>query len=250
MADVRMKGFAERADVEVVERFLADRAGVLGAEKVPVIECIGRVLAEDVTAAVDVPGFRRSAMDGYAVRGEDTFGASDYDPISLELVGLSLPGNPFDGSVEPRQAVRIMTGAPVPDGADAVVMAEVCEELATTVRVRDAVAPQKNLGAIGEDVRAGDLLLRSGRVLRPQDAGVLVAASFCPVCRHPPNSTVIRSGTSMSGTAGLVSASIHNLAWPRPRGGRSRTFEGDARNVRIASPMARTPRSIEPPPRK
>ena len=55
----------------------------------------GRVLAEDVTAAVDVPGFRRSAMDGYAVRGEDTFGASDYDPISLELVGLSLPGNPF-----------------------------------------------------------------------------------------------------------------------------------------------------------
>jgi molybdopterin molybdotransferase len=198
MADVRMKGFAERADVEVVERFLADRAGVLGAEKVPVIECIGRVLAEDVTAAVDVPGFRRSAMDGYAVRGEDTFGASDYDPISLELVGLSLPGNPFDGSVEPRQAVRIMTGAPVPDGADAVVMAEVCEELATTVRVRDAVAPQKNLGAIGEDVRAGDLLLRSGRVLRPQDAGVLASVGRSHIaCVRPPRVRLVITGDEL-----------------------------------------------------
>jgi molybdopterin molybdotransferase len=173
MADVRMKGFAERADVEDVERFLAERVRALPAESVALVECIGRVLAEDVTARVDVPGFARSAMDGYAVRGEDTFGASDYDPIALDLVGISLPGKPHDGPVGKGEAVRIMTGAPVPEGADAVVMAEVCEEIVGRVRVRDAVAPKKNVGAVGEDVRSGDLLLRRGRVLRPQDAGVL-----------------------------------------------------------------------------
>jgi molybdopterin molybdotransferase len=173
MADVRMKGFAERADVEDVERFLAERVRALPAESVALVECIGRVLAEDVTARVDVPGFARSAMDGYAVRGEDTFGASDYDPIALDLVGISLPGKPHDGPVGKGEAVRIMTGAPVPEGADAVVMAEVCEEIVGRVRVRDAVAPMKNVGAVGEDVRSGDLLLRRGRVLRPQDAGVL-----------------------------------------------------------------------------
>jgi len=173
MADVRMKGFAQRADVEDVERFLADSVRELQAEDVALVDCIGRVIAEDVTSEVDVPGFDRSAMDGYAVRGEDTFGASDYDPISLELVGLSLPGNPFDGRVEPRQAVRIMTGAPVPEGADAVVMAEVCDEADGRVVIRDAVAPRKNVGATGEDVQRGDTVLRRGRVLRPQDAGVL-----------------------------------------------------------------------------
>ena len=97
MRDVRMKGFSKRADVEEVEAFLDANAAVLPAEEVPLLDAIRRVLAEEVTAAVSVPGFPRSAMDGYAVRGEDTFGGSDYDPIFLELQGLSLPGKPFDG---------------------------------------------------------------------------------------------------------------------------------------------------------
>ncbi len=180
MRDVRMKGFAERADVEEVERFLARHSGSLESEEVDLLACTGRVLAEDVRAEVDVPGFRRSAMDGYALRGEETFGASHYDPIAFELVGQSLPGAPFAGRVEPGRAVRIMTGAPVPDGADAVAMAEVCSERPApggaphdTVEVRDATAPRKNVGEVGEDIRSGDLVLRSGRRLRPQDAGLL-----------------------------------------------------------------------------
>lgn len=198
MADVRMKGFTERADVEEVERFLADAARALPGEGVPLLECIGRVLAEDVTAEVDVPGFARSAMDGYAVRGEDTFGASDYDPIALERVGLSLPGSPFDGTVGPRQAVRIMTGAPIPDGADAVVMAEVCEEVGDTVRVRDAVAPRKNVGAVGEDIRSGDALLARGRVVRPQDAGVLSSIGRAEVrCVRRPRVRLVVTGDEL-----------------------------------------------------
>ena len=171
--DVRMRGFAERVDVEVVDAFLAERARPLAAEPVPLLECFGRVLAEDVRAEVDVPGFARSAMDGYAIRGEESFGASSYDAISLEVVGLSLPGAPFSGTLGAQQAVRIMTGAPIPEGADAVVKAEVCEEADGFVEISEAVAPRKNVGAIGEDIRRDDVVLSVGRRLRPQDVGLL-----------------------------------------------------------------------------
>lgn len=170
-----MRGFAERADVEVVDRFLRDAATPLAAEEVALLECVGRVLAADVEAEVDVPGFARSAMDGYALRGEETFGASAYGPVAFEVVGQSLPGAPFPGSVPPGNAARIMTGAPIPAGTDAVVMAEVCEERDGRVEVSEAVAPHKNVGALGEDIRRGEVVLQTGRRLRPQDAGMLAS---------------------------------------------------------------------------
>lgn len=173
MRDVRMRGFAERVDVEEVDRFLAAHSHCLEAEEVDLLECVGRVLAGDVRAEVAVPGFARSAMDGYAVRGQDTFGASEYNPVTLVLLGESLPGAPHVGRVGAGEAVRIMTGAPLPEGADAVVMAEVCSERNNCVEVLEAVAPRKNVGAVGEDIRVGDRVLRRGRRLRPQDAGLL-----------------------------------------------------------------------------
>jgi len=118
--DVRMRGFATRVDVEVVDAFLVEHANALEGESVPLLECVGRVLAEAVDAEVDVPGFARSAMDGYALRGEESFGASAYDAIRLKVVGTSLPGAPFSGELRRGEAVRIMTGAPIPDAADAV----------------------------------------------------------------------------------------------------------------------------------
>jgi molybdopterin molybdotransferase len=185
--DVRMRGFAARADVEEVLRFLGERVHPLAAEEVPLAEAAGRVLAADVHAAVSVPGFARSAMDGYAVRGEDTFGASDYDPIPLAVVGVALPGRAFEGAIGPGQAVRIMTGAPLPAGADAVVMAEVTSEQGGVVALREPVAPQKNVGAVGEDVKQGERVLRAGRRLRPQDAGLLasVGAARVACVRRP-----------------------------------------------------------------
>ena len=193
-----MQGFAERADVEEVDDFLAEHTRALEAEPVALAECVGRVLAADVTAEVDVPGFPRSAMDGYAVRGEDTFGASAYDPIPLKLLGQALPGAPFDGRVEPGTAVRVMTGAPIPDGADAVVMAEVCEEQDDRVAVADAVAPRKHVGAVGEDIRRGDTLLRAGRVLRPQDAGLLSSIGVAePACVRRPRVRLVITGDEL-----------------------------------------------------
>ena len=198
MRDVRMRGFASRAEVADVDRFLQAHARALGAEPVGVVACAGRVLAEDVTSEVDVPGFDRSAMDGYAVRGADTFGASEYLPVTLRLVGEVLAGRRFDGEVGPGQAVRIMTGAPLPAGADAVVKAEVCEERADGVEVREAVAPQRHVGAVGEDIRAGTVVLQRGRRIRPQDAGLLASIGAAEVrCVRRPRVRLVITGDEL-----------------------------------------------------
>lgn len=198
MRDVRMRGFAERSDVAEVVQFLAERVAALPQELVAVTSCVGRVLAADVRAETSVPPFDRAAMDGYAVRGEDTFGASDYAPIELEVIGESLPGRGFDKSLQSLQAVRIMTGAPIPRGADAVVMAEVCRETHGRVEVREAVAPRKNVGAAGEDIRAGEVVLRAGRRLRPQDAGLLASIGVGePPCVGRPKVRLIVTGDEL-----------------------------------------------------
>jgi len=209
MRDVRMKGFAERADVEEVAAFLREQVRVLPAEEVALLECVGRVLAADERAEVDVPGFARSAMDGYALRGEETFGASAYNPIAFEVVGETLPGSPYAGEIQPGAAIRIMTGAPIPDGADAVVMAEVCSEVAGRVEVSEAVAPRKNVGAVGEDIRRDDIALRAGRRLRPQDAGLLASIGVArPACVRRPRVKLLVTGDELL-PAGSRPAGVH-----------------------------------------
>jgi molybdopterin molybdotransferase len=193
-----MRGFARRADVEEVLHFLAQHVGPLEPEPVAVDECAGRVLAEDVRSETDVPAFARSAMDGYAVRGSDTFGASAYDPIPLRVVGEALPGRPHPGPLAPGEAVRIMTGAPLPTGADAVLMAEAASERDGCVEVREPVPPRKNVGAPGEDVRAGDQVLGRGRRLRPQDAGLLASMGIARVaCVRRPRVRLVITGDEL-----------------------------------------------------
>src|SRR5947207_5030641 len=186
--DVRMRGFRDRAEVDAVLRLLDGRVTPLPGEPVPLSAAAGRVLAGPVVSAVDVPGFARAAMDGFAVRAEDTFGADAYNPIPLTLVGEALPARPFGGTVGPGQAVRIMTGAPVPTGADAVLMAEAAqEEPGGRVLAREPVSPGRHVGRVGEDVAKGREVLPAGRALRPQDVGLLasVGAGAANVIRRP-----------------------------------------------------------------
>jgi molybdopterin molybdotransferase len=137
-------------------------------------------------------------MDGYAIYGEESFGASSYNPIRFEIIGESMPGHPFDGELAKGEAVRIMTGAPVPKGADAVVMAEVCSEEAGHLEVSEAVAPQKNVGVIGEDIRAGEIVLRAGRRLRAQDAGLLSSIGIArPRCVRRPRVRLVVTGNEL-----------------------------------------------------
>lgn len=186
-ADVRMRGFTRRSTVEEALAWLDAQLHTLPSERVTLSAAAGRVLATDVVSRVDVPAFARSMMDGYALLAADTAGATSYNRLRLDVTGEVLPGRGFAGSVAAGQAVRIMTGAPMPDGADAVLPVEKCELEDGRLLALDEVTPGKNVGRIGEDIARGASVLRSGRVLRPQDLGVLssVGVAELEVVRRP-----------------------------------------------------------------
>ena len=186
-----MRGFRERTPVAEVLALIDARATPVEAEAVSVTESAGRVLAEGVVSAVNVPAFARSAMDGYAVRAADVSG-------ELRLVGESLPARPFGGSVGVGECVRIMTGAPIPAGADAVVMAELAVEAGDRVTVQQGVAAGKHVVRVGEDVTAGREVLRAGRRLRPQDVGLLASVGAGAVrCVRRPRVAVLATGDEL-----------------------------------------------------
>ncbi len=164
---------------EARERIL-ERFRPLEPERVPILEALDRVLAEDIYSDIDIPPFANSAMDGYALRSEDTIGASRKSPATLEVVADLAAGHTTHVKVEPGTAVRIMTGAPLPEGADAVVRFEETSEglrgsWGPTVEVHKEVSPRENVRPAGEDIRRGELVLAKGTVLRPQEVGVLAS---------------------------------------------------------------------------
>jgi molybdopterin molybdotransferase len=187
--DVRMRGFAQRHTVAEALGWLDTQLLRLEAESVPLRIAAGRVLAASVRSEIDVPGFDRATMDGYAVVAASTTGATSHTPLRLAVIGDSMPGKPFTGTVSRGEAVRIMTGAPMPEGADSVLPAESAgtENDPRRIAALAAVSPQKNLGKRGEDIARGAVLLDAGRALRPQDLGVLssIGMSEVQVVRRP-----------------------------------------------------------------
>ena len=169
--DVRMRGFAHRQTVEAALAWLDAQLEPLSAELLPLHATAGRVLASSLASEVDVPGFDRATMDGYAVAAESTEGATPYNRLPLTVIGESLPGRPFHGSVSVGRAVRIMTGAPLPVGCDAVLPAEWVEHPAATaapeteapgaqpaatsdwtISALGPVSPGKHVGRLGEEI--------------------------------------------------------------------------------------------------
>jgi molybdopterin molybdotransferase len=145
----------------------------VGTERVPLLQSFDRVLAEEIRSAGDLPAFDRSTVDGYAVRAADTAGATSGSPAALALAGEVLMGEPAAVRVDPGEAVRIPTGGTLPEGADAVVMQEVVVRTDRTVRVERPVSTGENVTLRGDDLRAGDLVLRPGSRLRPAAVGLL-----------------------------------------------------------------------------
>lgn len=185
--DVRMRGFTQRAEVPTALAWVDAHTPLLPGESVAVDEATGRVLLDEVIAPIAVPEFDRAAMDGYALRGGDTTGAGEYNPLEFPIVGHAWPGRPFEGDVPAGAAVRIMTGAPVPQGIDAVVPAEYASEQDGRLAITRAVAPGQHVGHIGEDIARGSTALSSGRRLRPQDAGLAASLGLAQlqVVRRP-----------------------------------------------------------------
>ena len=169
----------------------------LDPERKPLLDALGQVLAEDVVAPFDIPPLDNTAMDGYAVRAADTAGASEAAPVQLRVIADLAAGYVLETPVGPGEAVRIMTGAPVPPGADAIVPFEETDEAlrgineaarkAGSVRILKAANPGANIRRRGEDVQAGSTVIQAGRVLRPSEIGVLasIGLTHVTVIRRP-----------------------------------------------------------------
>ncbi len=186
-SDVRMRGFARRHTLTDALNWLDDQLAPLASQAVGLDAAMGRVLGQDIHSEVAVPGFARSMMDGFAVRAADTQGASAYNRLELAIVGRAGPAEAFSGQVGPGQAVRIATGAPMPEGADAVLPVEQVEADQEHLAAQGEVSPGKHVGQPGEDVTAGTVVFERGRRLRPQDLGVLssIGVSQVQAVRQP-----------------------------------------------------------------
>src|SRR5260370_27140271 len=158
---------------EALKRVLASAEAPLDEERVPLEAACGRVLARNLSALRTQPPFPNSAMDGYALRAADTLKA----PAPLPVAGESAAGRAFGGAVGPGQAVRIFTGAPMPDGADAIVIQEDVRRDGGRIGVSSAIPAGDNLRASGMDFNQGEALIAAGRRLTPRDVALAAAVN-------------------------------------------------------------------------
>ena len=167
---------------EALEKILS-YVDVLQQEEKPILDIMGQVLCEDVYSDINVPPLDNSAMDGYAVQSASTAGAVQSSPAILKVTGEVAAGSISDRVVEPGTAIRIMTGAPIPTGADTVVQFENTDEetrsssgrLLDEIGVLHETPADLNIRRAGEDIKKGDLVLKKGIVIRPQEVGLLAS---------------------------------------------------------------------------
>jgi molybdopterin molybdotransferase len=176
----------------------------LEPETVPILDALGRVLTEEIVSDIDIPPFDNSAMDGYAVRSQDITAATAHTAVWLQVIGYVAAGRVADEAVRPGTAIRIMTGAPVPAGADAVVRFEDTSEANSTEGPRDRIGiyveilPGENVRLAGEDIRTGETVLGPGRLLRPQEIGVLASLGRSHVTVHRrPRVAILATGDEL-----------------------------------------------------
>ncbi|MFC6941436.1 molybdopterin biosynthesis protein [Salinirubellus sp. GCM10025818] len=209
------KQFRDLAPPEEAHEAIASLDLEPGTEAIPLEEARGRVLAERVDAELDVPGFDRASVDGYALRAEDTFGADEADPARLELAGVVHAGERPDVEVEPGTCAEISTGAVVPPGADAVVMVERTDRVSRSetdsangepvsdregedVLVRTSLAPGDRIMFAGADVAAGERALGPGTELTAREVGLLSALGVSDVpVRERPKVAIISTGDEL-----------------------------------------------------
>jgi molybdopterin molybdotransferase len=188
-------GVSRMISVEEALEQVLSYVEVLQPEQKPILDCLGQVLAEDIYSTIDIPPLDNSAMDGYALRAKDTRGASESSPRYLVVVGEIAAGSMPTKGVRLGTAIRIMTGAPLPEGADAVVRFEDTDEVSrklsrgTLSQIGILCRAKKglNVRCRGEDIAKGGLILKKGKVLRPQEIGVLASLgrSTALVIRRP-----------------------------------------------------------------
>jgi molybdopterin molybdotransferase len=215
------------------------RAGPLPAETVTLTGLLGRTLAQNVRTRAPVPPFAKATMDGYAVRAEDTHPQVASQPAELEVIEDLPAGGISRRVIGPGQAVRIMTGAPLPKGADAVVMVEDAEGSGTRVKVLRTVAPGDNIGKAGEDLHKGELILEKGDVIGPAEVGMLASLGLASVrVTRRPKLAVIATGDEIvepgrkAGPGRIWNANGYSLLSLARQAGAEASYLGIARDKR------------------
>jgi len=177
----------------------------MGAVPQPLLDALDLACAEDVVAPISLPSFDNSAMDGYAVRVEDVRGASPESPVTLPVVGEIGAGQARLRALGPGGAAKIMTGAPVPTGADAVVPYEWTDRGADSVRIEQAPSPRQHIRSAGDDVAEGDLLVQRGDVLGPRRLGLLASVGRATVLAPPrPRVVILSTGSELREPGGRL----------------------------------------------
>lgn len=168
-------------------RTVLENVAPLGVERVPILAGLGRVLAEEIRSPRDIPPFDNSAMDGYAVRAADIADASESNPVTLRVVEVVGAGTMPTRRVDPGTAIRTMTGAPIAEGADAIVQVERTRGTDSQVEILASAEPRGFIRPRGEDLRAGELLMSPGKLLSASDLGMLASLNraMIDVCRKP-----------------------------------------------------------------
>lgn len=181
------KGVGPKISLKKAKRIVLETAVETSTERVRFNEALFRVLAEDVFSGIDNPPFNRAMMDGYAVVSADTAEATSEKPVALSIVGSVSIGDAPDFALQKGEAARIMTGAPVPEGADCILRVEDSEEEDGKVILFSPIEQNRDISPTGEDIKKGGLLLKKGRLLKPQDLGILAATGnhVAPVKKKP-----------------------------------------------------------------
>ena len=194
-----MRPFTSTISLEEARRRLdAAVRPIARTERIPISQGAGRAIAADVTSAIDVPAFARAAMDGYAVVSADTTSATTGTPARLRLVDRIYTGQMSTISVVPGTCAEIATGAPVPAGADAVVMVEETATEGEQILIRAAATPGKNIGRRGADIMTGDLVVRAGELLTPSRVGALAAIGQADVTVYAkPRVAILSTGNEV-----------------------------------------------------
>ena len=178
MEKLRKIGFSKLTSLEEALTKLFGRIKPNPIKEVEVVEALNRVLGEDIESQMNIPPFNRSAMDGYAVKAEDTFGASPNNPKKINLIGVIEIGETSDLILDNGEGIRISTGAPIPKGANAVIKIEDTEIINEEISLYVALVPRKNISYAGEDIKRGTQILYKGTVLKAEHIALLSSLGF------------------------------------------------------------------------
>ena len=164
--------------VKMAQKIIYSSLKKVGVENISLEDAHRRVLSEELISQLNSPPFERSAMDGYAIRAEDTYGFSETNPAKLRIIDSIGAGQVSNQVVKNGEAVKISTGAPIPGGANSVVMEEYTFSQEDLLEVEMTLKPGENISSMGEDFKEGEIILSEGKLLRPQDLAIIASAGY------------------------------------------------------------------------